>query len=89
MTFKKLKHNNSLEKSENKSNNLIRDQISYSINGNKIKEMLIKIEEPMEYINAITKLLPYVIGKKKAVDEQDLDNDRVRIIHVNIEGKEI
>ena len=56
---------------------------------NKIKEMQNKIEEPMEYINAITKLLPYAIGKKKAVDEQDLDNDRVRIIHVNIAGKEI
>ena len=48
---------------------LIREHISQSIDGNKIKEMLDKIESPTEYINAISKLLPYAVGKKKAYEE--------------------
>jgi hypothetical protein len=36
---------------------LIREYISLAIDGNKIMEMLDKIESPTEYINAITKLL--------------------------------
>ena len=48
---------------------LIREHISQSIDGNKIKEMLDKIDSPTEYINAITKLLPYSIGKVKAYEE--------------------
>jgi hypothetical protein len=36
---------------------LIREHISQAIDGNKIVEMLDKIESPTEYINAITKLL--------------------------------
>ena len=48
---------------------LIREHISQAIDGNKIKEMLDKIESPTEYINAITKLLPYSIGKVKAYEE--------------------
>ena len=48
---------------------LIREHISQSIEGNKIKEMLDKIDSPTEYINAISKLLPYAIGKKKAYEE--------------------
>ena len=48
---------------------LIREHISQAIDGNKIMEMLDKIESPTEYINAITKLLPYSIGKVKAYEE--------------------
>ena len=48
---------------------LIREHISQAIDGNKIMEMLEKIESPTEYINAITKLLPYSIGKIKAYEE--------------------
>ena len=36
---------------------LIREHISQAIDGNKIIEILDKIESPTEYINAITKLL--------------------------------
>ena len=36
---------------------LIREHISQAIDGNKIMEMLDKIESPAEYINAITILL--------------------------------
>jgi hypothetical protein len=32
-------------------------------------EMLDKIDSPTEYINAITKLLPYSIGKVKAFED--------------------
>ena len=48
---------------------LIREHISQAIDGNKIMEMLDKIDSPTEYINAITKLLPYSIGKIKAYEE--------------------
>ena len=48
---------------------LIREHISNAIDGNKIMQMLDKIESPTEYINAVTKLLPYSIGKVKAYEE--------------------
>ena len=48
---------------------LIREHISQAIDRNKIKEMLDKIESPTEYINAISKLLPYAVGNKKAYEE--------------------
>ena len=48
---------------------LIREHISQAIDGNKIMEMLDKIESPTEYINAISKLLPYSIGKVKPYEE--------------------
>ena len=48
---------------------LIREHISQAIDGNKIMEMLDKIESPTEYINAVTKLLPYSIGKVKPYEE--------------------
>jgi hypothetical protein len=50
---------------------LIREHISQAIDGNKIMEMLDKIDSPTEYINAISKLLPYAVGKKKAYEEMD------------------
>ena len=48
---------------------LIREHISQAIEGNKIMEILDKIESPAEYINAISKLLPYSIGKVKPYEE--------------------
>jgi hypothetical protein len=48
---------------------LIREHISQAIDGNKIMEVLDKIDSPTEYINAITKLLPYSIGKVKPFEE--------------------
>ena len=50
---------------------LIREHISQAIDGNKIMEMLDKIDSPTEYINAISKLLPYSIGKVKAYEEME------------------
>ena len=48
---------------------LIREHISQAIDGNKIMEMLDKIDSPTEYISAISKLLPYAVGKVKAYEE--------------------
>ena len=35
------------------------------------KLLLNKIDSPTEYINAISKLLPYAVGKKKAYEEME------------------
>ena len=51
-----------------------------AIDGNKITEMLDKIESPTEYINAISKLLPYSIGKVKAYE----DVEEIEPIDINI-----
>ena len=59
---------------------LIREHISQAINGNKIKEMLDKIDSPTEYINAVSKLLPYSIGKIKPYE----DVEEIEPISINI-----
>ena len=59
---------------------LIREHISQAIDGNKIMEMLDKIDSPTEYINAVTKLLPYSIGKVKAYE----DVEEIEPININI-----
>ena len=59
---------------------LIREHISQAIDGNKIMEMLDKIDSPTEYINAISKLLPYSIGKIKAYEEVE----EIEPISINI-----
>ena len=69
---------------------LIREHISQSIDGNKIMEMLDKIDSPTEYINAISKLLPYAVGKKKAYEEMDeIEPMDIKITFVNTEGEEM
>ena len=72
MPFKKGKSGNPTGRpkgSVSTTTKLIREHISQAIDGNKIKEMLDKIDSPTEYINAISKLLPYSIGKIKAYEE--------------------
>ena len=68
-------------------NNELRKIINESIDPNKIREMLNKIEDPVEYINAITKLLPYAIGKKKTIEDTE-DSEPINIL-INIDGQEI
>ena len=65
---------------------LIREHISQAIDGNKIMEMLDKIESPTEYISAISKLLPYAIGKKRPVIDEELDFEPI-IINIDIGEK--
>ena len=72
MPFNKGKSGNSIVRpkgSLSTTSKLIREHISQAIDGNKIMEMLDKIESPTEYINAVTKLLPYSIGKVKPYEE--------------------
>ena len=72
MPFKKGTSGNYIGRpkgSVNPTSKLIREHISQAIDGNKIKQMLDKIESPTEYINAISKQLPYSIAKVKAYEE--------------------
>ena len=68
---------------------LIREHISQAIDGNKIMEMLDKIDSPTEYINAVTKLLPYSIGKVKAFEDvEEFEPREIKITFVDTDGVE-
>ena len=86
MPFKKGTSGNPLGRPVGSGNNELRKIINESIDPNKIREMLNKIENPVEYINAITKLLPYAIGKKKTIE--DTDETKPISILINIDGQE-
>ena len=87
MPFKKGTSGNPLGRPIGSGNNELRNIINESIDPNKIREMLNKIEDPVEYINAITKLLPYAIGKKKTIEDTE-DSEPINIL-ININGQEI
>ena len=83
MPFKKGTSGNPIGRpkgSVSTTSKLIREHISQAIDGNKIMEMLDKIDSPIEYINAISKLLPYSIGKVKAYEEVE----EIEPISINI-----
>ena len=72
MPFKKGTSGNPIGRpkgSVSTTSKLIREHISQAIDGNKIMEMLDKKDSPKEYINAISKLLPYAVGKVKPYEE--------------------
>ena len=74
MPFKKGTRGNPLGRpvgSISTSTKLLREQIGLAINGNKLSDMLNQITNPTEYINAVSKLLPYAIGKKKPHEEME------------------
>ena len=87
MPFKKGTSGNPLGRPVGSGNNELRKIINESIDPNKIREMLNKIEDPVEYINAITKLLPYAIGKKKTIEDTE-DSEPINIL-INIDGNEV
>ena len=87
MPFKKGTSGNPLGRPKGSGNNELRKIINESIDPNKIREMLNKIENPVEYINAITKLLPYAIGKKKTIEDTE-DSEPINIL-INIDWVEI
>ena len=86
MPFKKGTSGNPLGRPKGSGNNELRKIINESIDPNKIREMLNKIEDPVDYINAITKLLPYAIGKKKTIEDTE-DSEPISIL-INIDGQE-
>ena len=53
----------------NKATNEIREHISKAIDTDKIKDKLNQISNPTDYINAVSKLLTYVAGKVKPIEE--------------------
>ena len=74
MPFKKGESGNPIGRpkgSLNKVTQELREQITQAIDTNKICEMLNQITNPTEYINAITKLLPYIVAKKRPIVEQE------------------
>ena len=86
MPFKKGTSGNPLGRPKGSGNNELRKIINESIDPNKIREMLDKIEDPIDYINAITKLLPYAIGKKKTIEDTE-ETEPISIL-INIDGQE-
>ena len=83
MSFKKGTSENPIGRpvgSMSSSTKLLREQIGLAIDGNKLSDMLNQITNPTEYINAVSKLLPYAIGKKKAYEEIE----EIEPININI-----
>ena len=92
MPFKKGTSGNPIGRpkgSVSTTSKLIREHISQAIDGNKIMEMLDKIDSPTEYINAISKLLPYSIGKIKAYEEiEEIEPISININFVDTKEEE-
>ena len=92
MPFKKGTSGNPIGRpkgSVSTTSKLIREHISQAIDGNKIMEMLDKIDSPTEYINVISKLLPYSIGKVKAYEEiEEREPISININFVDTEAEE-
>lgn len=63
----------------NKATNEIREFISNAIDTDKIKCMLHQIEDPVDYINAVSKLLPYITGKVKPIENVEKDHRDITI----------
>ena len=93
MPFKKGTSGNPIGRpkgSVSTTSKLIREHISQAIDGNKIKDMLDKIDSPTEYINAISKLLPYAVGKKKAYEDvEEIEHKEIKITFVGTDGEEM
>ena len=52
----------------NKVTKDLREVLSKAIDTDKIKDKLNQIEDPVDYINAVSKLLPYITGKVKPIE---------------------
>ncbi len=87
MTFKEGTRGNPLGRPVSSGNNGLGNIINESIDPNKNREMVDKIEDPGEYMNEIKKLLPYAIGKKKTIEDTE-DSEPISIL-INIDGQEI
>ena len=68
----------------NSSTKEFRELLSHSIDSNKIMEMLSRIEEPTDYINAVSKLLPYCLPKVKPIDVEMNETEPI-VINIQLE----
>ena len=71
----------------NKLTKDLRELISKAIDTDKIKCMLNQIEDPVDYINAVSKLLPYVAGKVKPIENEQREHRDITINLVPFEEK--
>jgi hypothetical protein len=71
----------------NKTTNEIREFISKAIDTDKIKCMLNQIEDPVDYINSVSKLLPYITGKVKPTEDTEKDHRDITINLVPFDKK--
>ena len=58
----------------NKVTKDLREVLSKAIDTDKIKDKLNQIEDPVDYINAVSKLLPYITGKVKPIENIERDH---------------
>ena len=58
----------------NKVTKDLREVLSNAIDTDKIKDKLNQIEDPVDYINAVSKLLPYITGKVKPIENIERDH---------------
>ena len=71
----------------NHSTKEVRELLSSALNTNKIKEMLERIEEPTDYINAISKILPYCVPKVKPIDVE-IENSEPIVINIQLDNED-
>ena len=61
--------------------------LSTFVEPNKLKEVLEQINDPVEYINAISKLLPYCLPKMKAIDNKIEEKEQI-IVNIQLTDEE-
>ena len=71
----------------NSSTKEFREALSHSIDSYKLTGMLNKIEDPMDYINAVSKLLPYCLPKVKPIDTEIQDIEPV-VINIQLDNED-
>ena len=70
----------------NHSTKRVRELLSSTLDTNKIKEMLERIEEPTDYINAISNL-PYCVPKVKPIDAEMDDREPI-VINIQLDNED-
>ena len=65
------------------NSSLVKIKIGKVGDPNKIREMLNKIEYPNDYNNSITKLLPYIFGKKKTIANVQISESISIVINID------
>ena len=70
----------------NKVTKDLREVLSNAIDTDKIKDKLNQIEDPVDYINAVSKLLPYITGKVKPIENIERDHRDITINLVRLDN---